>query len=112
MQRQTPRQRPHINLPGHERRFSKQFHSTLGIRPRQTARSEEGGTLIPANDEPRLISVKDAAKMTGMSRSMISVLRAEGKFPVAVSLGERKIVFVRAEVESWIDQRIASRGAA
>jgi prophage regulatory protein len=68
--------------------------------------------MIPANDEPRLISVRDTAKMTGMSRSMISALRADGAFPVAVSLGERKIVFVRSEVQQWIDAKIAARAAA
>jgi prophage regulatory protein len=68
--------------------------------------------MIPANDEPRLISVKDASRMTGMSRSMISALRADGTFPVAVSLGERKIVFVRSEVQQWIDSKIAARVAA
>lgn len=50
--------------------------------------------------------------MTGMSRSMISALRSDGQFPVAVSMGERKICFVRAEVEAWIDARIAARAAA
>lgn len=69
--------------------------------------------MTPDNDnKPRLISVKDAAKMTGMSRSMISALRSDGQFPVAVSMGERKICFVRAEVEAWIDARIAARAAA
>ena len=68
--------------------------------------------MIPANDEPRLISVKDASRMTGMSRSMISALRTDGAFPVAVSLGERKIVFVRSEVAAWIDAKIAARSVA
>lgn len=69
--------------------------------------------MKPSNDNaPRLISVNEAVRMTGMSRSMISVLRAEGKFPVAVALGEKKICFVRAEVETWIDAKIAARAAA
>lgn len=59
---------------------------------------------------PRLISVKDACKMTGMSRSMISVLRSEGKFPKAVEMGERKICFVRQEIVDWIESKIEARG--
>lgn len=58
---------------------------------------------------PRLISFNDTAKMTSLSRTMINKLRSANRFPVAVSLGERRIAFVRAEVEAWIDARIAAR---
>lgn len=65
-----------------------------------------------ANDNtPRLVSLNDAAKMTSMSRTMVNRYRSEGRFPVAVTLGERRIAFVRAEVEAWIDAKIAARAA-
>jgi prophage regulatory protein len=66
-----------------------------------------------ANDNaPRLISLKEAAKQTSLSRTMINRYRAEGRFPVAVSLGERRLAFVRDEIIAWIDSRIAGRAAA
>jgi prophage regulatory protein len=42
---------------------------------------------------------------------MIHRLRAEGRFPAAVALGEKRIAFVRSEVHDWIGGRIAARAA-
>ncbi len=64
-----------------------------------------------ANDNFRLISIKAAAAMTSLSRSAINAARAEGRFPAAVPLGERRIAFVESEVRAWIDARIAARAA-
>lgn len=69
--------------------------------------------MIPGNDnQPRLVSLNDACGMTSMSRSMLNKYRAEGRFPVAVLLGDRRVAFVRQEVQAWIEQRIARRAAA
>ncbi|WP_318764235.1 helix-turn-helix transcriptional regulator [Aminobacter niigataensis] len=59
-----------------------------------------------------LVSLNDACTMTSMSRSMLNKYRAEGRFPVAVPLGDRRVAFVRAEIQDWIGQRIAARAAA
>ncbi|PWK65849.1 AlpA family phage regulatory protein [Aminobacter sp. AP02] len=65
-----------------------------------------------ANDnEPRLVSLNDACAMTSMSRSMLNKYRAEGRFAAAVPLGDRRIAFVRSEVQQWITDRIAARAA-
>jgi len=66
-----------------------------------------------ANDNfPVLISLNDACRMTSMSRSMLNRYRGEGRFPVAVELGDRRVAFVRAEVQEWIAGKIAGRTAA
>lgn len=66
-----------------------------------------------SNDNfPVLISLNDACRMTSMSRSMLNRYRGEGRFPVAVELGDRRVAFVRAEVQDWIAGKIAGRGAA
>lgn len=63
-----------------------------------------------ANDNfPMLISLNDAAKLTSMSRSMLNRYRSEGRFPVAVELGDRRVAFVRAEVLEWVRGKIANR---
>ncbi|MDX3806317.1 helix-turn-helix transcriptional regulator [Bosea thiooxidans] len=63
-----------------------------------------------ANDNfPILISIKDAASLTSLSRPQINVLRGREEFPAAVSLGDRRIAFVRAEVIQWTQARIAAR---
>jgi prophage regulatory protein len=61
------------------------------------------------DNAPILISIKEAAALTSMSRPLINILRAEGSFPAAVQLGERRIAFVRTEVLAWINERIAAR---
>lgn len=60
---------------------------------------------------PILVSMNDACKMTSLSRTMLNRYRAESRFPVAVPLGERRVAFIRAEVEAWINERISERGA-
>jgi prophage regulatory protein len=50
--------------------------------------------------------------MTSLSRTMVNRYRQEGRFPQAVPMGERRIAFVRAEVDAWIDEKIAGRVAA
>jgi prophage regulatory protein len=68
--------------------------------------------MKPANDnKPRLMSPKEAAAETSLSRPCLTLMAAEGQFPMPVRLGERRLAFVRAEVEAWIDARIAARAA-
>jgi prophage regulatory protein len=42
---------------------------------------------------------------------MLNRYRAEGRFPAAVPLGERRVAFVKSEVNDWITARIAARPA-
>lgn len=65
----------------------------------------------PANDNHALISLRDTCELTSMSKTMIHRLRSDGIFPKAVSLGEKRIAFVRAEVTEWIQAKIAARSA-
>nr|WP_280949803.1 AlpA family phage regulatory protein [Rhizobium multihospitium] len=57
------------------------------------------------------MSLNDACRVTSMSRTMLNRYRAEGRFPVAVELGERRVAFVREEVTAWIEAKIAARAA-
>lgn len=58
-----------------------------------------------------LMTVAEVARFTTYSRTQIFKLRAEGKFPRAVPLGEKRIAFVREEIEQWFDARLADRDA-
>jgi prophage regulatory protein len=64
-----------------------------------------------ANDNRILVSINDVCEMTSLSRTAISKFRAAGSFPAEVTLGERRIGFVKTEVLAWIEQRIAARAA-
>lgn len=64
------------------------------------------------DNTPALVSLNEACRLTSMSRTMLNRYRAEGRFPVALELGERRKAFVRSEVIAWINEKIASRAAA
>lgn len=63
------------------------------------------------DNKPRLMAPKEAAAATSLSRTLLALMAAAGEFPRPVKLGERRVAFVRSEVEAWIDQRIAARAA-
>jgi predicted DNA-binding transcriptional regulator AlpA len=64
------------------------------------------------SDIPTLISLNEACQITSLSRTGIFKLREAGKFPAAVSLGQKRIAFVRDEVAAFVRDRIAEREAA
>ena len=64
------------------------------------------------DNAPRLMAPKEAAAATSLSRTLLTLMSAEGQFPHPVRLGERRIAYVRSEVERWINDRIAARVAA
>lgn len=63
-------------------------------------------------ETPVLISLNQVCGLTSLSRTTINKWRSLGKFPAAVSAGEKRICFVRSEVEAWIRDRIAEREVA
>ncbi|EED32242.1 transcriptional regulator, AlpA family [gamma proteobacterium NOR5-3] len=66
------------------------------------SRYDRGGRLI------RLRRVQD---LTGLSRSYIYALAAQGRFPKSVALvpGGTSRAWVESEVFDWLEQRIAER---
>ncbi len=57
----------------------------------------------------KLLSYPEAADRCGLSRTHISRMVAAGTFPVPVETAPRRVAFVEAEVEAWIEARIAER---
>ncbi|MDT7536178.1 AlpA family phage regulatory protein [Sphingobium sp. SA2] len=64
------------------------------------------------SDVPQLISLNRACEITSLSRTMINRLRADGRFPSAVPVGEKRIAFCRDEVVGWVRERINARDKA
>lgn len=60
-------------------------------------------------EKPRLMASKEAAIATSLSRTLLHLMSAQGQFPAPVKLGERRIAYVRVEVEAWVDERINGR---
>lgn len=57
----------------------------------------------------KLIKLHEVRALTGLSRSHVYALAQQDRFPKPVKLTERSSAWVAAEVQSWIDARIALR---
>lgn len=65
------------------------------------------------NENVRLIRLPEVIRQTGLSRSTLYQLAADGRFPKPVRLGERCSAWPESEVLAWCAERIReSREAA
>ena len=59
------------------------------------------------------VHVAEAVKLTSCPRSTILKYSAMGLFPQSVRLLGGRIAFIRADVQQWVDDRLAAaKGAA
>ena len=63
------------------------------------------------NNAPRFLRRPEVCARTGLSRSYLFDLEAQGRFPARVKLSERTAAWVESEVSAWIEARIAERDA-
>jgi prophage regulatory protein len=63
------------------------------------------------HNETRLIRISEVIKLTGLSRSSIYALAAEGLIPKSVPLvpGGTSRAWVYAEIQEFLGQRVAER---
>jgi prophage regulatory protein len=59
----------------------------------------------------RIVRMRELIRMTGLPRSHIYRLQAEGRFPRSVKLDIRSVGWLEQEVIDWLDEKIASRDA-
>lgn len=60
----------------------------------------------------KIIRLPAVKEKTGLSRSSIYLRMSNGEFPQSISLGSRAIGWLDADIEQWLDKRIAaSKGA-
>ena len=57
----------------------------------------------------KLIKLPETMAQSGLSRSQLYALAQQNLFPKPVKLSERSSAWVAAEVQDWIDARIALR---
>jgi len=57
----------------------------------------------------QLLRIADVSKKVGLCKSRIyAVMKTEG-FPQPVQLSAKSVAWVNAEVDAWIEQRLAAR---
>ena len=49
---------------------------------------------------------------TGLSRSTIYLKVSQGTFPRPISIGARAVGWISAEIDTWLEQQVASSRAA
>lgn len=54
-----------------------------------------------------ILRLHEVSSKVGLSRSTIYERIKHGTFPQPISLGDRAIGFIEAEVDGWIESRIA-----
>jgi prophage regulatory protein len=53
------------------------------------------------------LRLPEVKKQTGLGRSTIYLKISQGTFPASVSLGDRAVAWIDAEIHQWIADRIA-----
>jgi prophage regulatory protein len=65
---------------------------------------------LPRYPNERALRLRQVSQLTGLGRSMIYQMQAEGRFPQRIKLGERAVRWLESEVRDWLATRIdASR---
>ena len=77
----------------------------------QTTRESSAMNAQPAPNDtlPRLLRLQQVGEITGLRRSMIYQLEADGNFPRRVKLATRAVGWVESEIRGWIAARIMIR---
>ena len=62
------------------------------------------------NSENRpFLTIKEVSNLIGLSVSTINRLIKKGDFPLKVKISPRRMVFMRYQVEEWINQKNSNR---
>jgi len=57
----------------------------------------------------QILRLPEVINRTGVPRSTLYAKVAEGEFPTPIKLGQRSIGWSAADIDSWIEERIAER---
>ena len=58
--------------------------------------------------ESRFLRLPEVKEMTALSRSSIYRQIAAGTFPRQIQIGSNQVVWVKHQIEDWIDSKIAA----
>jgi prophage regulatory protein len=66
----------------------------------------EPALKFPNGFNERALRLRQVCQLTGLGRSMIYQMQAEGRFPHCIKLGERAVGWLESEVRDWLASRI------
>jgi prophage regulatory protein len=56
----------------------------------------------------KMIRLPTVIEQTGLSRSSIYLRMKNNKFPQSISLGDRAIAWLEADIEQWLEDKITA----
>tara|TARA_S200002703_G_scaffold88882_1_gene76742 strand:- start:480 stop:668 length:189 start_codon:yes stop_codon:yes gene_type:complete len=56
--------------------------------------------------EQQFIRLNKVKEITSLSKSSIYRLISEGDFPKQIQIGKRSVVWVRSDINNWINQKL------
>jgi prophage regulatory protein len=78
---------------------------------KQFAFNLESPVKLLRDPNERALRLRQVSQLTGLGRSMIYQMQAEGRFPQRIKLGQRAVGWLESEVRDWLATRIeTSRG--
>jgi prophage regulatory protein len=57
----------------------------------------------------RVLRLPEVIKKTGLGRTNLYHMTKNGEFPASVSLGAKAMGWIEAEIDTWIEKRMAAR---
>ena len=52
------------------------------------------------------LTIKEVSELLGISVSTVNRLIKKGEFPQKIKISPRRIIFMKAHIEEWIDKKI------
>jgi prophage regulatory protein len=75
--------------------------------------SPAGAQVIDASESAagaiRILRLPEVCQVTGLKRAMIYRLQQRNSFPQSVKITDHAVGWIDAEVQAWLEQRIAAR---
>jgi len=86
-------------------------HRDLPWNPRHSDAEASGAPTPPGAGSIRLLRLPQVMDMTGLGKTKIYVLQAEGRFPLRVQITPYCVGWVEREIQAWISERMTARTA-
>ena len=88
-------------------------NSRLGPPPASSdpARAQVSSEANARTAPIRVLRLAQVIDMTGLGKTKIYELQAEGRFPMSVRITEHSVGWVEQEVQAWLASRVADRAA-
>ena len=72
----------------------------------QFAFNLEPSARLLRDPSERALRLRQVTQLTGLGRSMIYQMQAEGRFPQRIKLGQRAVGWLESEVRDWLATRV------